>query len=173
MGFGKDGKGVVFTSLNTQALGALAADTGIVVGTNPALLERFRVLKAMVTCCITDLTADEGSGLKLYMADGDLSLSEIEESLEANGPLGPNDKILSERALRPIYEVGAGLDSSGTPTNGRMLRNAEGGHLLEVKPRWTFARTKSWDWIIYNQGKVLTTAAQAKVMAKIFGVWVT
>ncbi len=39
MGFGKDGLGVIINEARSQALGTLATDTGIFVGTKLATLE--------------------------------------------------------------------------------------------------------------------------------------
>ncbi len=169
MGFGKDGKGVIIRESRNQALGALAASAAIIVGTNLAILERFRMLKSEIWASITGLTSTEGTGLLFGLADGDLALAEIEIAIENNGPLGPNDDsaVLSER---PVWLIGAVDRETGQEA---IFENEEGGHMLVVKPRWTFARTKSWNWFVYNHGAAITTGATIEIRVKEFGVWVT
>ncbi len=174
MGFGKDGKGVIIVEKREQALGTLAQNTGILIATNLATLERFRMLKTEVICTLTNVATTELGGIVLYLADGDLTLAEIEEAIETEGPLGPNDQIAEAIVMRPVFRVGAAKMASGAGAlEATHLINDEGGPLLSINPRWTFARTKSWNWVIYNNGPAPTTGTIAKIMAKNFGIWVT
>ncbi len=173
MGFGKDGQGVIIREGQTVALGALAQNAGIIVGTNLATLERFRMLKSEINAVIIALTNGEGTGLLLFLVDGDFSLAEFEASIEQSGPLGPNDSVSADLSERFSMLVGGcqATDSSG---NDVMVRDANTNAVICVaKPRWTFARTKSWNWVIYNQGATLTTGSTARMKMKHFGVWVT
>ncbi len=174
MGFGKDGKGVIIIQKQEQALLTLAINTGLIIGTALATLERFRMLKADLFCVLTNVAAGELGGIELYLADGDLTLAEIEEAIEANGPVGPNDTVAEAIAMRAVYRVGA-MDRAGGTQSLEALHmvNEAGGPLLSVKPRWTFARTKAWNWIAYNNGPAPTTGTLIKVQVKAFGVWVT
>ena len=172
MGFGKDGKGVIITETRAQTLGTLAQAAGIIVGTNLATLERFRMLKSEIALSITDVTGDEAVGLSLYLADGDLSLVEAEAAIETQGPLGPNDVINANIAMRPVFRVDATIFMAGADPIGSGAVNL--GYMQgTLNPRWTFARTKSWNWIVYNRGAALTTGSSARIFAKDFGVWVT
>ncbi len=170
MGFGKDGKGVIIIESRPQALGALGAGGGILIGTKLATLERFRMLKSEMWATITGLTSGEGTGLILGLADGDLTLAEIEGAIETDGPLGPNDITGENIAMRPVWKIGAVDRETGTEA---IFENEHGGHMLIVKPRWTFARTKSWNWFVYNLGASLTTGGTVNIRGKHFGVWVT
>lgn len=172
MGFGKDGKGVILNETRSQVLGTLAAATAILIGTNLATLERFRMLKATIFAVVFNSTGTEARGLALYLADGDLTLSEIEESIEAIGPLGPNDQITADRAERPVFRVDELFDCSGNDVISAGANN-QAALMGDLKPRWTFARTKSWNWLLYNEGEVLTTGSTVRFLAKNFGVWVT
>ncbi len=172
MGFGKDGKGVIITETRTISLGTLGGSTGIFVGTKLATLERFRMLKSEVMMTVTDVTGDEANGLGLYLVDGDLTLAEAEEAIEANGPLGPNDQILQDQAMRPVFRVdGIPAVVGADPIATGAVNTAK--FLATLNPRWTFARTKSWNWMIYNTGSGLTTGSTGIIHAKNFGVWVT
>ncbi len=172
MGFGKDGKGTIILEGRSQALLTLAQSAGILIGTKLVTLERFRTLKAEVMASISGLTGTEGNTLVLYLADGDLALSEIEEAIEVQGPLGPNDEVRASQAMRAVFKVDAKAESFGADpiATGAVNRAMILG---TINPRWTFSRTKSWNWVLYNVGPALTTGATVLVRAKNFGVWVT
>ncbi len=170
MGFGKDGKGVIIRQDISQAIGTLAAGAGLIITANLATLERFRMLKSEIIATIEGATAGELQGMGLYLVDGDLALSEFVASLTAAGPLGPNDAVVAAAAER--FSVYAGMVHL-TAGEERIFLNETGGAMLEVKPRWTFSRTKSWNWVLFNHGVAPTTGATVKVKAKSFGVWVT
>ncbi len=171
MGFGKDGKGVIITQDISQALLTLATNTGIFISSALAILERFRMLKAEVFCVITPVASGELGGLRLYLVDGDLTLAEAEAAIEGNGPVGPNDVIAANIAMRPVFRVAA-VSDIGIVTDAIHLRNEDNGPMLVIKPRWTFARTKGWRWMAYNSGPAPTTGTTIKLTAKNFGVWV-
>ncbi len=172
MGFGKDGKGVIIREFRTQALGALAGTTGILVGSKIATLERFRILKSEIVAVMVAATSDEGNGLALYLVDGTFTLAEFEAAMElVAGPVGPNEPEDAEIAERFILWAGGISLPPGNLEN--MFVNEKNGPRMSINPRWTFARTKSWNWIVYNHGTTLTSGATVKLYAKNFGVWVT
>ncbi len=174
MGFGKDGKGVIIAEAPTEPLLTLAANTGLIISSNEvgtALLERFRVIKAEITAEIQNATFAGGDGpLELYMIDGDLTLAEFEEAIETVGPVGPNDTVRAEQAERFYKSFGLLNFVPENTAKGAMLN---GGLVVERTIRWTFARSKGWQWVIYNHGTALTTGALIKLQCKHFGVWVT
>ncbi len=170
MGFGKDGKGVIIRQSISQTLGTIDTQTSILLGTNLALLERFRIIKLEVWAAVTGLTSGEGTGLYLGIADGDLSVAEVDAALEANGPLGPNDTVLEELSSRWTMVLGATDHETGSEL---VFENEMGGHVIEKTIRWTFSRTKSWNYWIHNLGNQLTTGANVILRSKAFGVWVT
>ena len=102
MGFGKDGKGVIIAETRSQMLGTLAIATGIFIGTKLVTLERFRMLKAEFAATYIVMTGIEAAGLALYLVDGDLSLAEAQAAIGADGPLGPNDLINADIAMRSV-----------------------------------------------------------------------
>lgn len=170
MGFGKDGKGVIIRESRSQTLAALDAEGGVLVGTKLVTLERFRMLKLEVYAVIKNLTTGEGTGLLFGLADGDYTIAEIEAAIETDGPLGPNDTVAAELAMRPIWWMGAVDRETGTEA---IFENEQGGHRMVFNPRWTFSRTKSWNFFVYNLGAQLTTGSSVIIRAKSFGVWVT
>ncbi len=175
MGFGKDGKGVIISELREQAIGSLGANTGIIIGTKLALATRFRMLKVELTATLVDMTASEGLALQVYLADGNLTLVEFEAAIEQNGPISANQIAEGEKAMRPTWLMGAGPAHLNNPVaaDGFMMVNGSGGPLLEAKPRWTFGIGNSWNWLVYNGGKAITTGSTMKIKSKVYGVWVT
>lgn len=170
MGFGKDGKGVIIRENRSQALGTLATLTGILIGTPLATVERYRMLKVELQASITGVTAGDANGYIFGLADGDLTLAEIEATIEANGPFGPNDIINSNIAMRPVWILGGIQQQNNTEV---LFTNDTGGTTLTEKPRWTFASTKAWKFFIYNMGAPPTTGSTVFIRVKSFGVWVT
>ncbi len=169
MGFGKDGKGVIMREFRAQALGALANNSAILLGTKLSTLERFRMIKNEVYCTVDGLTTGEGTGLLFGLADGAFDVTEVEAALENNGPLGPNESDDAEVSERFVMLTGALDRETGTTA---IFENEQGGHKMSNTIRWTFARTKSWNYFIYNEGPTITTGATARILGKSYGVWV-
>ncbi len=170
MGFGKEGKGEIITEVRSQALGTLATATALLIGTKLATLEDFRILRSEIYAVITGVTAGEFEGLLFGLAEGSLTVGELEQAIEANGPLGPNEVAEGERTSRFVKLIGAvthPTDSEVTIVDGET--NAP---MIVVKPRWSFAATSSWNWFVYNNGVAPTTGATVKIAVKNFGVWV-
>ncbi len=117
MGFGKDGKGAIIRESRVQLLGALAESSAIFIGTKLAMVDRFRMLKAKMIGTLNGLTAGESNGLLLGLADGSLSLAEVEATFEIEGPLTRFDVQKTDEAERPVWMIGvAEGGSSGTET---------------------------------------------------------
>ncbi len=128
----------------------------------------FRMLKSVIHAVITGVTAGEGVGLKLYLANGDLTLVEVEQAIEVNGPLNRQDRVNNEHAMRAVFLVGA-ADGAGDQVFRDINTNAP---VLVAKPRWTFGASTSWNWVVHNSGIVLTTGATINIHAIDYGVWV-
>lgn len=159
----------------TVALAALAAKDAVGDNSNVALDMDFRILKSEITAVVTGLTNSEGEGLILYMTEGDLSTTEAEANIEQNGPIRLGSQVEEEIASRWVRRVGIVHDGIGTE---RVFRNKYGGGLLEATPRWTFRRARTanlggWNWVIYNDGDILTTGGVVNLLATHYGVWVT
>ncbi len=171
MGFGKDGKGVIFRESLSIGIGTLAAFAALKIGTAPATLERFRIIKSELIASITGITAGELNNLYLGLSDGDLTLAELEAAIENNGPLGPNDSVSEAVSMRPVWWFG--VSHHNETLTEITFENENGGYILEKTIRWTFSRTKSWSWFVYNMGAAPMTGATLSLRAKNFGVWVT
>ncbi len=170
MGFGKDGKGVMIREFKSQALGTLASNTGIFIGTVIALTDDFRDLKIEGTAHIEGLTAGEGTGLQLYLVDGQHTLAEAEAAIEATGPLGSNQSLEAEIAQRFVKLV-AVVDAAKADTKVRLFGEA-GGPMWTTNPRWTFSNTDRWKWMLYNMSGALQTGATFDMMVTHYGVFI-
>ncbi len=160
--------GVIIREHHSQALGTLGADTVILLGTNLAMLEDFRMLKALIAAHITGLIGGEGQGLFLGIANGALSVGEIKACLEADGPVNRSDRTAKEFADRMVHLVGS-IEPAGQ-TAGAIV-GPQGGSPYEMKFRWTYSNSDGWQWFIYNSGPVLTTGAAVTIVATNYGVW--
>jgi len=168
----KDG-GAIVTEQRSQALGALAGNAGIIVGTKLAITKDFRILKTEIQAFISGLTATEGKALQLRIADGDLSATDIDQAIEANGPLAPGDSTLVEQVMRftKLFGISDPYEASATTT--RVFLGQNNSQMMTENPRWTFKETFSWDWHVFNNGQTLTTGATIKILAKHYGVWLS
>ncbi len=173
MGFGKQGTGIILReNVANAALGALASVDLVGITAAIVLQEDFRILKSEIICIISGLTAGEGEGLVFGMANGELSAAEIEECLEAIGPLDRNDRVAHERAMRKVDTLGVLKQPSASSTEGS-FENAQGGRIMTSTKRWTYSDPEGYTYWIYNLGPALTTGATAQLLATHYGVWVT
>jgi len=173
MGFGKQNTGVIIRSTETIALGTLANVTAIKLGSGVTIQEDFRMLKEEIFAVVTGLTAGEGEGLCLGIANGELSVTEIQECLVADGPVDRNDRAAQERAERFVKlfaAVGGDGNASGI---SRVMYGEDGGPKIVVKPRWTFSDPEGWDHFVWNNGVALTTGATIRIVVVSYGVWLT
>ncbi len=169
MGFGKDGKGAMIRETITDgALGALAGQD-VVAFQGPVITEDFRILKSEIYAIVNVLTAGQGNGLLFGIANGELTAAEIEECLEAQGPLDLNDRVPTEKAERNVKWLGT-TDNVLNATE-RLIENPEGGTILTSKHRWTYSNPEGWKYWLYNRGGTLTTGATLQLMATHYGVW--
>ncbi len=167
MGFGKNNTGAILRSKESIALGTLNVDTAIKLGSGITISEDFRLLKIEVWAHIDGLTAGEGDGLMIGIANGELTVAEIAEALLADGPSDRNDRVKTERAERFVKIFGSLNDLQ------HLFRGENGGHMLIVKPRWTFSNPEGWDLFIFNNGVQFTTGATAKLIVTFYGLWLT
>ncbi len=176
MGFGKQNTGVIIREDSSQALGALANNTAILVASGNViggnLQEDFRLLKSEILAHVDILTAGEGEGLIFGIANGELSVAEIAEAIQANGPLDRNDRLPQERAERNVKLLGTYDMRDITAVSGK-IKGDNGGPLIVSKHRWTYSNPEAWNFFVFNDGIVLTTGAQIRLVATHYGVWVT
>ncbi len=113
---------------------------------------------------LTGLTAGEGEGLVLGVADGQLSAAEIEEFLEAAGPVFRGQKAQSELSSRMVRLIGlVGPKPTEIPVTGTQF-----AHFWDRWPtRIAFSEDKAamHQWFVYNaSAAALTTGATLRLV---------
>lgn len=153
------------------ATGLLTLDSGsgLIIPTKPPINDDFRMLKWEGEALLKNVTAGEGANLSLYIADGDLSLAEAVAALDSNAPTDLNDNPGAGVAERYVKLIGCVV---GQAAGTARFIGPDGSPVLTVKPRWTFASTKSWNWIVFNNGDELTTGAGFVLRGTAFGVFI-
>ncbi len=152
-------------------LGALSGeDVAAIAG--PVLTMGYRIIKTVWTGVAVGITAGEGSGLILGIANNDLTAAQIEASLEAQGPLFRGDRNLEELSNRFTKIVGQSVPVLGAVELAFV--GPEGGAPVSTILRWSFPLgTSGWKWFIYNLGTGLTTGGTMRIMATHYGVWLS
>ncbi len=167
MGFGKDGKGAMIRERHIITLGALVAGAVLKSDAQLAIEEDFRIIKTEVFPSLLTHAVGEAP-IYFGIADNELSVTEIAEALEVDGPLDRNDRVKVEQAERPVWILGQFLgdqqDVSDNPFPVGIVKNL----------RWTFSNPEGWTWFAFNGGPDnLTTGAFLRLYAVHYGVWVT
>jgi len=171
MGFGKDKKGEIIRENSSQAVGTLAAQTALLLGSALAITEDFRMLKAEVMADVISVTSLELQNLWLGLADGVLTLAEIEAAIENQGPLNRHDPTESAISMRPVWIYGVTQQGPAGVTEKGFTDAMTNARLIVAKPRWTFGQTTGWQWFLYNNGTAPTSGATVRIKTKVFGLF--
>ncbi len=162
---------VIITSFRNQALGALGNGDALHIGAKVPINNSIYVYKVECWARIDALTAAQGAGMKLCLVDGDLGVTEVPDGIDAEGPLGPNDRVTREKAERPVW-IGSTLDLVEGATQGSFKDGETNGPKIVIRPKWTFQEDKGWNWTIVNQsGSSITTGSTILITEKVFGRW--
>lgn len=173
MGFGKDHKGVMIREFASDiALGALAHDDLVLIPSGVSPTEDFRMLKAELAVIAQGLTSGQGVGLIFGICNGELTDAEVEEAIEATGPVDRNDRVAEERATRNVKILSI-LDSRGGAETEMVFKGEHDSPIIVTKHRWTYSDPEGWNYFIYNAGAALTTGASVSVIGTLFGLWLT
>lgn len=168
MGFGKDGKGTIIRESGAITLSTLAANTALKDASPIAITEDFRIIKSEVSVVLQADNDGPASPLLFGICCGELSIAEIAEALETEGPVDRNDRLKVERAERPVWVIAV---LAGNPVNNEVPND---GIPIEKVLRWTFSDTDGWCFFVYNIGSgACVDGATVRFRAKHFGVWVT
>lgn len=164
MGFGKDKRGVIIRdhSLETVSLASLSSGVVQKFG-SVAVTEDFRLLKAEVFANVHALGVDEA--VIIGIADNELSVAEIAEALQANGPLDRNDRLLEEKATRPVWIMGILGPVNGTEGDTVVKE-------LHHKRAWSFSNDEGFTLFAYNP-TANAISATIGFHATYFGVWLS
>ncbi len=172
MGFGKDGKGAILRDTVAISAGTLAQGVAV-IGGGLGLQEDFRILKTEVVAGIVAMTEGQGQGLLLGIANGDLTIAQIAECLDANGPIGPSDRLQTERTERSCHVVGVLNPSTDNVTAELFKDKHTGAPFIVDKFPWTYSDDDSWQWFVFNPSPSgLTTGATVYINGLHYRVWV-
>ncbi len=152
------------SQITTTALAGLTAATGI-IASGPAMTRGGTIISGTITATIFSVTAGDGPIL-LILADKDLSLSEVEEQIELNGPVSPSDIVGNETSSRGrnIRRVGL-INMQGDGTLGGLF-------LKNERIRLSFnEEAAGWNWIMYNHGKTMQAGSSVRITADLFVKW--
>ncbi len=172
MGFGKDGKGQIIKERTVITVGNLGATVVVksAGGIEGSLGEDFRILKTEYFIVQTGEWGALGDQVIIGMADNELSVAEIAENLNLDGPIDRNDNLLNERVFRPVWMFNHLLGTSTVI----LEEPTDDGNALVQNVKWTFSNPEGWVWFAYNPLlAALTAGATFIIQAKHFGVWVT
>ncbi len=168
MGFGKDGKGVIITETDLITLGTLANNTVLKQDSALVLTEDFRIISMELTTVLVGNTAAENP-ISLYLVNDELTVAEIKEAIEVNGPLGRSDRLNQERAERAVFLLGT---FTGGGANVHFHGKDGQNTVVNKTIRWTFSSAQGWSIVAFNHsGAALTTGAVVRFLSKYFGVW--
>ncbi len=179
MGFGKDNKGQMWREGGIITLGTLAANTAIKAATQIAITEDARLLSMDLGLHMIGLTNLEGP-IIMGICNNELTVAEIAEALNMDGPLDRNDRELNENIGKAVFPL-ALLTAQGFVPMGKWVNaesnagiSANGSSLLGGRRtlQWTFSNPEGWTWFAFNfSGSALTTGAILRFFATYYGVW--
>ncbi len=139
-------------------LGTLGNNTGLIAN-NSSLVQNFKSVSIHESWGLNGLAA--GDGPILYgIQDGELTLAELEEYLEA-AITDERDTPQAEQVQRPIQVLG----SLGLRQETVFIRQKS------ILP--TFRENRGFTHWIYNHGPAMTTGALVFVKGRFFGRWLS
>ncbi len=146
------------------ALATLATNTAILIG-GPTMTRGGRCLSVRGGIGIHTITPGDGPWI-FGLVNGDFSLAELEEYLELNGPVTPNDTTAVERASRgaKVRTLGILRPSGDGSVAAEYLadRSLSGFRFSES------GEGPGWNWWLYNLGKAMSTGAIWNIQPQIF-----
>jgi len=146
----------------TITLGALVLED--VVGTGgQAMAQNGYCTSTTILARIDGLTAGEGGGLMLGVADGQLSAAEVEEYIEAQGPAFENQTDQSEKTKRMVRIVGQiGPEESDIPPT--LTGRAKFWDKYPTRMSFSEDKAAMFFWFVYNRSAAtITTGATVKL----------
>ncbi len=154
-----------FQALQVNAiltLATLASETALTQALT-ALADDFWIQSMDLNWAIRTATAGEGP-IAVGIANGDLSVSEIKEALNAS-PVSRSDIVNREHARRPVRRVAQFevLAANESLNDGKPIRTVGKMYLAEGTELNAYAFNQS--------GASLTTGAVIRIWGTIYGVW--
>ncbi len=159
-----DNKGSIL-DVASAALSTLAVDTGQLLAA-PVMTRGGAMISAQIAATVTVLAAGDGPFL-FGIANKSLSLAELEEYLELDGPIEPTQVPQVERATRGKLIRTLGLI---VPTGDGTVANLFVDNRSLSGLRWN-EESAGWNYWVYNRGQALTTGAILRIWASFFVRW--
>ncbi len=124
------------------------------------------MISAQIAATVTILTPGDGPFL-FGIANKSLSLAELEEYLELDGPIEPTQVPQTERATRGKLIRTIGLI---VPTGDGSVAYLYADNRSLSGLRWN-EESAGWNYWVYNRGQALTTGAILRVWTSLFVRW--
>ncbi len=132
--------------------------------------EDFRMISLEIALAVATVGAADQGPINIYVANDQLNVAQIAESIVAAGPLDRNDRIQQEQAERAVFLIG--VVTPGTDRDTMSYMEQQG--VIKKTIRWTFSNPEGWAIVAFNNGgAALTTGTVLRFSVKYFGVWVT
>ncbi len=164
-------KGVIINEIQSVALGTLANETVLKLSSITLKTANFRMMKTLAEAFVVGLTAGEGTGLLLGLANDKLTVAEIAEALKEDGPVDRGETPERDIVARAVFILS--MLPEGEVNTASIFHNKNGGPQLEHKMPWTWIAVEGWTWFVFNNSNsAFTTGATVKLHAKHFGMWV-
>lgn len=167
MGFGKDNKGQILINGDIISLGTLADRTALKQDNPRTFAEDFRLIKIEGFVSYQKKAAAENFGpIYFGVCSNELTVAEIKECLDVDGPIDRDDRSNEEKATRPVWLL---AQFGPSEDEGAFLHAT-----IDKTIRWTFCQTEGHCYFAFNHsGAALNTADIIRFQVKEFGVWVT
>ncbi len=145
------------------ALGALV-DNVVIAADSDAFTNRFFLISADLEWAMRDHTGGEGP-LKVGIAHGDYTVTEIQENLALTGMEDDGDKIAQEQGRRLVRSSGqfSGLSSDEALNDGMAIRTTAKFVIQDGQT------VKFYTW--NRSGATLTTGTAISITGKLYGKW--
>ncbi len=151
------------------SLNSLAAVTGVISDSQKIDSSRSQGFRTLLQEGVLKHQAGDGAGgpLLVGFTDGGLSLSEIEEKIEAD-PQSQSDRPTLEQARRRIFILAyVDTDSGGAGTNVGAIQR------FRTKHQWSFIEGVGCRYFVYNTNSAtaMDAANSLEMFVKHAGVW--
>lgn len=162
-----------------QAIGALAGNTAVAISGNLILNQSFKPTLIKSTMHLLGWATDLADGpLYVGLTENHISVAEIKEVLEMNGPQSLTDNVDEERANRFILPVGLIFPTpNGSPAPVVGFDGQVG--CLDIIPKWSWHKPPDESgglrFFVYNMnGSAMNSESKNFVMLnKYYGTWLT
>ncbi len=142
-------------------LGTLAKNTGL-LSQSPDVTRGGKIISYSAQGGLNGFTAGKGPIL-WGVCSSDLSLAELEQYLELEGPLSPSDIVGMERASR-----GKNIRVLGTLSTQRDWIDLHNHKMSGLKFAEAGETTGGWSTFVYNLGTALTTGTIVEILERVF-----